>query len=385
MRLSSFIIFFSIVLTSFGLLNYYIYHHAIQAFPSPSKYSGLFTTLFVFLVVSYPVGRILERVWQSWISDMLTWVGAFWLAAMLYFFLIVLVVDIISLVGWIIPSLPSFLIHPTAELKAIYLYSSIGIVSVMIILGHINALNPRLYVIDIQTGKKAVGMKEVSIVMASDIHLGTIFGPRRVNKMVNTINGLKPDMVLLAGDVVDEDLKPVIRQNLGDSLRKISASLGVYAIMGNHEYIGGAEAASKYLTEHGITMLRDKVVNVKGMFYLAGREDRSINGFAGKKRLALDSLLSGLNRERPIVLMDHQPFKLSEAVSQNVTLQLSGHTHNGQLWPLNYIIDAIYELGMGEKTIGNTHFYVSPGYGGWGPPVRIGHRPELALIHLKFE
>jgi len=384
MRVSPFLIFFSIVLTIYGFLNYYIFRHAIHAFPSPSKYSGLFTTLFVFAVLSYPVGRILERVWQSWISDLFTWVGAFWLAAMLYFFLIVLVVDIISLIGWIIPSLPSFLIHPTAELKAIYLYTTIGIVGLVLILGHINALNPRIRTIDIDTGKKAVGMKEITIVMASDIHLGTIIGPRRVGKLVNTINSLKPDIVLLAGDVVDEDLKPVIRQNLGESLRKISAPLGVYGIMGNHEYIGGAEAAAKYLSEHGITMLRDKVLNIKGMFYLAGREDRSSNSFAGRKRLTLDSLLSGLDRSRPIVLMDHQPFKLEEAEKQNVTLQLSGHTHNGQLWPLNYIIDAIYELGMGYKKISDTHYYVSPGYGSWGPPVRTGHRPEIALIKLKF-
>jgi predicted MPP superfamily phosphohydrolase len=385
MRISPFLIFFSIVLTIYGFLNYYIFRHAIHAFPSPSKYTGMFTTLFIFLVVSYPVGRILERVWQSWISDIITWLGAFWLAAMLYFFLIVLVVDIISLLGWIIPSLPSFLIHPDAELKAIYLYSSMGIVGLLLILGHINALNPRIRTIDIQTGKKAVGMKEVTLVMVSDIHLGTIIGPRRVGKLVNTINSLKPDIVLLAGDIVDEDLKPVIRQNLGESLRKISAPLGVYGIMGNHEYIGGAEAACKYLEEHGITMLRDKVVNIKGMFYLAGREDRSSNSFAGRKRMTLDSLLTGIDRERPIVLMDHQPFKLNEAEEQHVTLQLSGHTHNGQLWPLNYIIDAIYELGMGYKKIGDTHFYVSPGYGSWGPPVRIGHRPEIALIKLKFE
>lgn len=385
MRTSTFLTFFSIVLTIYSLINFYIFRHAVLALPSQTKYTGLFTAMFIFLAGSYIVGRILERVWQSWISDMFTWVGAFWLAAMLYFFLIVVVVDIISLLGWMLPFLPSFLIHPTAELKSIYLYTSVGIVGLLLVIGHINAINPRIRTIEINTGKKAVGKKEVTIAMASDIHLGTIIGPRRVGKLVNTINGLKPDMVLFAGDVVDEDLKPVIRQNLGESLRKISAPLGVYAITGNHEYIGGAEAACKYLEEHGITMLRDKVVNIKGMFYLAGREDRSINSFAGKQRMTLEALLSGLDRERPIVLMDHQPFQLHEAEKQNVTLQLSGHTHYGQLWPLNYIIDAIYEIGMGEKQIGNTHFYVSPGYGTWGPPVRIGHRPEIAFIRLKFD
>lgn len=385
MRISPFLIFFSIVLTIYSLLNYYIFRHAVHAFPAQTKYAGIFTTVFVFLAGSYIVGRILERVWQSWISDVLTWVGAFWLAAMLYFFLIVLVVDIISLLGWMLPSLPSFLIHPTAELKTIYLYTSVGVVGLLLIIGHINAVNPRIRYIDINTGKKAIGKKEVTIAMASDIHLGTIIGPRRVSKLVNAMNALKPDVVLLAGDVVDEDLKPVIRQNLGDALRKLSAPMGVYGIMGNHEYIGGAEAACKYLEEHGIKMLRDKVANIKGMFYIAGREDRSMNSFAGKQRMALDSLLVGLDRERPIILMDHQPFKLHEAEKQHVTLQLSGHTHDGQLWPLNYIIDAIYEVGMGEKQIGDTHYYVSPGFGSWGPPVQIGNRPEIAFIRLKFD
>ncbi len=384
MKISPFLIFFSIILTVYGLINYYIFKHAILAIPSQSKITGWFTTLFIFLVCAYPLGRILERVWQSWISDIFTWIGSFWLAAMLYFFLTVLVIDVISLLGWILPFLPSFLTHPTEELKSIYLYSSIGFVGLLLIIGHINAVHPRIRNIELQTGAPSANSKEVTIVMASDIHLGTIIGPRRVNKLVNTINRLKPDLVLFAGDVVDEDLAPVIRQNLGDSLRKLKAPLGIYAITGNHEYIGGAEAACKYLEQHGITMLRDKVANINDLFYIVGREDRSLNSRAGQHRLSLENLLTGLDRSRPIILMDHQPFNLDEAVKQNITLQLSGHTHHGQLWPLNYITQAIFELSMGELKKGNTYFYVSPGFGSWGPPVRLGNRPEIAFIKMKI-
>lgn len=384
MKISPFLIFFSIVLTVYGLINYYIFKHAIQAFPPQSKLTGWFIGIFTFISWAYPVGRFMERVWQSWVSDIFTWVGAFWFAGLLYFFLIVVLIDLISLMGWIFPSLPSFLTHPTAELKMIYFYTAIGFVGLLVLIGHINATHPSIRHIDIQTGTPSTHSKEVTIVMASDIHLGTIIGPRRVNKLVNTINGLKPDLILFAGDVVDEDLAPVIRQNLGDSLRKLIAPMGIYAITGNHEFIGGADAACKYLEQHGITMLRDKVVNINGMFYVAGREDRSVNSHAGHKRLPLENLLTGLDRRLPIILMDHQPFKLDEAVKENITLQLSGHTHDGQLWPLNYITQAMFEISMGYKKIGNTHFYVSPGFGSWGPPVRIGHRPEIAFIKMKI-
>jgi len=384
MKISPFLIFFSIVLTLYGLINYYIFKHAIAALPSNSKITGWFTTIFIFLASAFVFGRVLERVWQTWISTLFTWVGSFWLAAMLYFFLIVVVIDIIRLMGWMLPFLPSFLIHPSAELKLIYLYTATGFVGLLVIIGHINAIHPYIRKIEIQAGIPSAHSKEVTIVMASDIHLGTIIGPRRVNKLVNTINGLKPDLILFAGDVVDEDLAPVIRQNLGDSLRKLKATMGIYAITGNHEYIGGAEAACKYLEQHGITMLRDKVADINGLFYVVGREDRSINSHAGHKRLPLENLLTGLDRSRPIILMDHQPFHLEEAVKQNITLQLSGHTHDGQLWPLNYITQAMFEISRGYKKIGNTHFYVSPGFGSWGPPVRIGHRPEIALIKMKI-
>lgn len=131
-------------------------------------------------------------------------------------------------------------------------------------------------------------------------------------------------------------------------------------------------------------MLRDSVANIAGSFYVAGREDRDKNRFSGKNRLEVAELLSNIDHSLPIILLDHQPFALDKAAEAGVDLQLSGHTHHGQLWPLNFITRAVYEISMGYKQKGNTHFYVSPGYGGWGPPVRTGNRPEIVMIKLKF-
>jgi hypothetical protein len=198
------------------------------------------------------------------------------------------------------------------------------------------------------------------------------------------INALNPDVVLLPGDVIDEDLGPVIQQNLGETLRKIRSKYGVFAVTGNHEYIGGVEPACKYLTEHGITMLRDKVISIQDSLYIIGREDLSIRQFTGKKRKNLKEIISGIDPSLPIILMDHQPFHLDEAAVNGIDLQLSGHTHHGQMWPFNYITNKIYEISWGYVRKGNTQFYISCGAGTWGPPVRIGNTPEIINIIMKF-
>jgi len=121
------------------------------------------------------------------------------------------------------------------------------------------------------------------------------------------------------------------------------------------------------------------------MFVLAGREDRQRQSMTGKSRKPIAEILAGMDKEYPIILLDHQPFKLDESVQAGVDLQISGHTHHGQFWPLNLFTNAIYELSWGYEKRGNTSFYVSNGYGTWGPPVRIGNRPEIILIRLKNE
>jgi predicted MPP superfamily phosphohydrolase len=202
---------------------------------------------------------------------------------------------------------------------------------------------------------------------------------------VKDINLINADIVLLAGDVVDEDIKPVIKYNLGEILKLIKSKLGVFAITGNHEYIGGVEPAVKYLAEHNLIELRDTSILIDNSFFLIGREDRSGRGFGGRPRRSLLELMKGIDKSLPVILMDHQPVKLNEAFEYGIDLQVSGHTHHGQLFPFNFITKKIYELSYGYMKRGNTHYYVSCGVGTWGPPVRTSSRPEIVEIKLMFK
>jgi uncharacterized protein len=383
MRNIQFLIFFSTVITIFSLLSWYVYSKGIQAFPAGNTYRPWFRYIFLFLSASYFVARFMEKIWLSVGSDILLWIGSFWLAAFFYFFIFALVIDLVRLLNYIFPFLPEYL--TTLAFKKQLFKAAVGVVALLVIIGYINSIIPRIKKMDLVIDKKVDGMKELTIAFASDIHMGTLIGPRRTNQIVNMLNALNADIILLGGDIVDEDLGPVIRGNLGDSLKKLRAPLGVIGITGNHEFIGGAEEAVKYLEAHGIRMVRDSALLIDNKFYVVGREDRDKPRFSGQEREKIDHLLREIDFSKPVILLDHQPFELDEKEKAGVDLTLSGHTHHGQLWPLNYLTQAIYEVSWGYKKKGNTHVYVSSGVGGWGPPVRIGNRPEIVLIHIRFK
>ncbi len=384
MKSYQFLIFFSIVLLIYGLVNYYIFIRGLQALPHGISFRNWYPWIFLFLSASYVIGRFTERVWISPVSSFFTFVGSFWLAMMVYFLLAVLVIDLARLVLYFLPQ-PAILTNHYTEFKKYLFLVVLGITGIVVLAGHINALNPRVKRLDIHIDKKAGTLKSLHIAAASDIHMGTLVGPRRTAKLVRMLNGCNADLILLAGDIVDEDLAPVIRYDLGRSLLKLKAPLGIYAITGNHEYIGGAKAAVEYLENHGIKMLRDTSIKIDESFYLAGRNDRDSKRFSGNERKGLEKVLEGVDFSLPVILMDHQPFNLQQVMDAGVDFQLSGHTHNGQLWPFNYITRAMYEVSWGYLNKGNTHFYVSSGYGGWGPPVRTGNRPEIVDIYISFD
>jgi predicted MPP superfamily phosphohydrolase len=383
MRNIQFLIFFSIVISVYSLLSYYIYSKGIQAFPPGAAGRSWFRGLFIFLTASYVVARVMERVYLSVMSDVFTWIGSFWLAAFFYFLLIAMAIDLVRLVNAIIPFIPDA--WKTLQFKQTALMISGAVVSVLLLAGFINALSPRLKTIDININKEIAGPKELKIAFVSDIHMGTLVGPRRTKKIVDRLNALGPDLILLGGDIVDEDLGPVIRGNLGASLTQLKAPLGVIGITGNHEYIGGAVEAVRYLEEHGITMIRDTFMVLRDEVYLVGREDRDKPRFAGKNRKAVEEVIAGVDLNKPVIMLDHQPFDLDDKEKAGIDLTLSGHTHHGQIWPLNYLTKAIYEVSWGYKQKGKMHVYVSSGVGGWGPPVRLGNRPEIVLLKLKFD
>jgi len=373
-------IFFSVVFGVYFLLNYYLFIRGWQSFSIANYSRIIYSIIFFVVVLSYPLSIFLERT--SWVktSEPLIWIGSLWLGAMMYFFLIIVIIDFIRLLDYFFSFLPAFIFADGAIIACI----SIAVVMLLMIVGFINARNPVVKQLQIHIPKKANNFKELNIVAVSDMHIGMLIKHHMVKRLVKMIKELNPQLVLFAGDTIDEVLDPVIKYNLGEPLKTINAPLGVFAITGNHEFIGGIKNSIAYLESLGITVLKDEVIKISDSFYLAGRLDHDILRFTNKKRLGLEELLKDVDASLPLILLDHQPFHLDESAKHNVDLQISGHTHHGQMWPLNYITQAIFELSRGYIKKGNSHFYISSGFGSWGPPVRIGNRPEIVNIKLSF-
>lgn len=380
MKLISQIIFFSIFLTVYGLVNYYIVRRGLSII-SPN-FKTLYLSVLIFFVLSFIAGRFLERTTIPLLPQILTWAGSFWIAFMLYFFLSLVLIDFLRLINHFTHFFPAFITNNTDSAKRITGLVIVSISALLVLGGHINTYFPVIKKLDLTINKQAGNLKQLNIVMVSDLHLGSILGSSFLDRIAEKTNELNPDIVLFAGDVVDEDVGSILKDHIGDALKKFKSKYGIYAVTGNHEYFSGVEAASKYLSAHGVTMLRDSIVKIDNSFYLAGREDRQKNSLTGRKDLS--EILKDADLSHPVIMMDHQPFKLEEAANNKVDLQLSGHTHNGQLWPFNYITDMIYEVTWGYKKKENTHFYVSCGIGTWGPPVRTGSRPEIVNVILRF-
>lgn len=376
------LIFFSIVLIVTIGVNYYIYRRTNPIFAFAGGYELALRLLFWAIALSYPIGRFLERVVPSGAAELVAKVGSFWLAAMLYLTLMFLLFDILKLMhSW--TGFPSFL---SAKDSISFLRKiSVGIyatTAIIIFAGYLNAIYPKVSSVTIKTDKSLNGNAMLKIAAASDIHLGTIISNGRLERFVHMMNEQKPDIILLAGDIFDEDLGPVIKNNMGDQLKQLSAPLGVYAITGNHEFIGGVDAAIKYLEDHGITVIRDSVVTPQGKLNVVGRDDRQAKMMGGNMRKPIEHMVVNIDNNLFTIMLDHQPYNLNEAVENGIDLQISGHTHHGQLFPLNLITKAMFEVSRGYKQIENSHFYVSTGFGTWGPPVRVGNRPEIVVFEV---
>ncbi len=385
MKLSSLIIFIVIVLTVYTLTNYIIYLRGLQALPAESKFRIYYKLGFLFVFISYVISRMFSKVLPMAVIEFFTLIGSIWLAAMLYYVLFIIFLDLARLFHHWFNFFPDFITQNYDKTKLMLFATVNAVVLYILFAGYINQRMPVTKTFNLTVNKTVVGLKELKIVAASDIHIGNLFNKKRVTKMVDSINALQPDIVLLVGDVLSEDLAYVLHDNTAEPLKNIRSKYGAFAITGNHEYIGGADDACKYLQSLNVETLRDTAKLIDSSFYVVGREDKEKKRFAGTDRKTVDELLAGVDKSLPVILLDHQPYNLHNAVNNQVDLQLSGHTHNGQMWPINYITRAIFELSWGYKQIEKTHFYVSCGYGIWGPPVRLGSKPELVEIKLNID
>lgn len=256
----------------------------------------------------------------------------------------------------------------------------VAVLVVLAVIGTIGAFLPTRRQLVLKVDKPG---RPLRIVVASDFHLGMLSGTRHLRKFVIAANAIRPDLVLLAGDLIDDDPGWYIRKNMGAILGQLQTRHGVYGILGNHEYYGGQlETIVKELEKAGIRMLRDETVHVDGWLKLTGRED-----VTNRERKTLEDLGREADVDaatEPWIVMNHTPDDLATPAELGVDLHLSGHTHKGQLWPNEWITRRIFELDHGYKQKQDMHAVVSSGYGFWGPPFRIGSRSEWWDIELRF-
>jgi predicted MPP superfamily phosphohydrolase len=260
----------------------------------------------------------------------------------------------------------------------------IVLLAALMLRGSWNAWNPVTRSYDVFIPKQAGTHRELKIAVASDIHLGDIVGNRHLQRLVDRVREMKPDLILLPGDVIDDRIEPFIRHNMAEVMQQLQAPLGVYAVLGNHEYYGSQiEEYVQRMERIGVRVLRDETVLTGDSVYIAGRKDRTAEATSG--RLPVAELLEQADRSLPVILMDHQPYGFAKAAQAGADLLLCGHTHRGQYAPNHWITRRLFELDWGYMKKEQMHVVVSSGFGTWGPPIRIASRSEIVELNVRFQ
>lgn len=266
--------------------------------------------------------------------------------------------------------------------------------------GILNQWNLKTKTYDVKVDKQVEGTDSLKIVLLADIHFGYSIGEKNAELLVNAINAQKPDLVCIAGDIFDNEYEGLKNpEKTASILRSIRSRYGVYACWGNHDLnepiLAGFTFRSanedyedprmtQFLKDANIRLLNDETVLIDDRFYLTGRKDPSRCRKMADTRKSPSQLTKSLDLSRPVIFMDHQPGELDEVASSGADLDLCGHTHDGQLFPLNIITGLVWENSCGYLKKGNMHNIVTSGVGIWGPNMRTATNSEICAITVHF-
>ena len=364
-------------------LNLYIGWRVWYALP-PKKPARVLLVLF-FTLEALLYGTIF--IFRDTLSEKALFIGSkiclIWLIAMVYFTIILLSLDLMRLLHRRWQIYPKWVKQRYLLTKQFLLICSTLLVSTVLYNGYRNGQSPVVKQVSLTVTKGNPVRKELKIAVASDWHIGHITRKEETQNIVRLINSQNPDLILLPGDLVDHDLHIAYRLQIDEDLRQLKAPLGVYAVMGNHEYRGWPDAKKRWFAKSHITLLIDSVASPDGTFYLIGRDDFTNE----KKRKSMHELTQGIDTTKPIIVIDHQPeaVSISEVTRNKADIAFYGHTHGGQIWPHSTLVSLFSPLVYGYKKIGDTHHYVTSGVGMAGPPLRIGSRSEIVIFTVGFE
>ena len=346
----------------------YVGWHVWTLVPLPRLWRGILIAIGVlsFLLLFLNLSRTIDR-FPLWLARWCYDVGNSSVFVLLYLVMTFLVLDVLRLVRLV----PREWMYQNVYTSAAI---AIGLFAVFLY-GNIHYYNKVREELTLTTGKQLV--RPMKLVLLSDLHLGYHNPRKELARWVDLINKEQPDLVLVAGDIIDMSMRPLIEENMAEELRRIEAP--VYACLGNHEYYTGEPQAQQFYRDANVHLLRD-TCEVVGDVCIIGRDDRS-----NVHRKSMGKLAQEADHSKFTIVLDHQPYHLELTERAGIDFQLSGHTHRGQVWPISWITDRLYECSFGRHQRGNTHYYVSSGIGIWGGKFRIGTRSEYVVMELKSE
>ncbi len=328
-------------------------------------------------------------------------VGNYWLGVMAYIILTIVIADIGRVILHRIPRIDQVKLR-SRKTFVLTGTACILIISAVSIWGAVNARIVRTTDYEVTIEKEVEGKKELNVVLAADLHLGYNIGSRHMQRMVNKINAKDADLVVIAGDIFDNSYESLDDpKRLVSILKSIKSKYGVYACYGNHDIeekiLAGFTFNKKgekkvsdirmdeLLQKADITLLQDESVLIDDSFYLYGRPDYQKPGRGIEKRKTPEEITADMDQSKPIIVIDHQPRELKELADAGVDLDLSGHTHDGQMFPGNLTIKLLWENACGYLKKGDMHNIVTSGVGLFGPNMRVGTKAEICSIKVRFD
>jgi uncharacterized protein len=386
-RLLSFAIFFSVMVLIVGGVHFFFWLRLVRDTALGQPWRLMAKLALVALALSLPASFILARTLSLQVARWVFFPVYVWMGLMLLLLSFLLMGELLKLVLWLVSWLQGgeliqqgsrrLLLARTIAAGAVLLASGATVVAVN------QALRPPVIkTIEVRLARLSPSQNGLRLVQLTDLHLGPILGRLWLERVVDRVNALQPDLVVITGDLVDGDvalLRPVVAP-----LKRLKTTDGVFFVTGNHEYYSGVQPWLQELPELGIRVLDNARVTVghgAHSFDLVGLSDPTARGFQHDLP-RLEQVLAGRDPHRALVLLAHQPRAIFEAAANGVGLQLSGHTHGGQIWPWNYLVYLQQPYLAGLSHYQDTTIYVSEGTGFWGPPMRLGTRCEITLLIL---
>lgn len=380
MPLSRAIIFFSVVIGLTAALHYFLWSRLVRATVLPAPHRTVATIAIVVLAVLVPVSFVTMWAPRA-VAGPIAWVAMTWLGFMYLLFVGLLAAEVVRHAGHRLigtdPERRQFLARTLAGIvtAVAFVGGSVGVVNALRVL--------REKRLTVRLAKLPAALSGYRIVQLTDVHVGPTIGRAFIEQLVQRVNALQPDLVAITGDLVDGSVGELAYHVA--PLRDLRAKDGVFFVTGNHEYYSGVEEWTAHLAELGVRVLRNERVAIGGAggFDLAGVDDAQAKQYGRGHGMDVDRALAGRDASRACVLLAHQPKAILAAAKHAPCLQLSGHTHAGQIFPFTALvrIDQPYTRGLHQHEA--TQIYVSEGTGYWGPPMRLGTWAEITTIELQ--